>query len=201
MRTYRVDCYFGRGLQICIVTDASPWGLGGYLTIGTSVIAYFADALTMEDEECLQIQMGQSASQQVAEALAVLVALRLWKSYWKRPGVCLRIRGDNVGVLTLLMKMRPSIKSVGMVMVARELSLEFGTASYKPRYFEHIPGLSNDWADALSRLHQPDKKCELPERLHAARRDKPPPRTSTYYLTNATAAQSSTVGSQPDCGQ
>lgn len=72
----------------------------------------------------------------MAEALAVLVALKLWTKYWKRPGVCLRIRGDNVGVLTLLMKMRPTYKSHGLTVIARELALEFGCASYKPRFFE-----------------------------------------------------------------
>ena len=157
LRTYRVDSYFGRGLQLAIVTDASPWGIGGYLSANDTVIAYFADAVAPLDERLLSIKIGESSSQQVAEALAVLVALRLWAPYWRRSGVSLRIRSDNVGILTLLIKLRPSYTSPGLSLIAREVALEFGTAAYKPRVFQHIPGLANDWADRLSRLHQPNK--------------------------------------------
>lgn len=38
----------------------------------------------------------------------------------------------------LLIKMRPAFKSMGMMLVARELSLEFGAASYKPRSFQSV---------------------------------------------------------------
>lgn len=188
-RTYRLDSYFGKGLQVTIATDASPWGIGGNLTVSNSVVACFADAL--EDEELLQMKLGMSASRQAAEALAILVALKLWAGYWKRPGISLRIRGDNVGVLALLMKMRPTYKSWGQTMIARELALEFGCSSYKPRIFQRIPGVANDWADALSRFHQPDKKVNVPTGLTPARRDKPPARTKTYYATFSTASQSS----------
>lgn len=90
-----------------------------------------------------------------------------------------------MGVLTLLMKMRPTYKSWGQTMIARELALEFGCSSYKPRIFQHIAGVAYDWADALSRLRQPDKKVNIP------RRDRPPARTAAYYATFSTASQSS----------
>lgn len=157
LRTYRVDSYFGKGLQVTIVTDASPCGSGGYMTISNSVIAYFADALTLEDEELLQMKLGMSASQQVAEALAILVALKLWADYWKRPGISLRIRGGNVGVLTLLMKMRPTYKSWGQTMIARELALEFGCSSYKPR----SSNTSLEW-QTIGQMHSVD--CASPTR-------------------------------------
>ena len=33
VREYRVSTYFGEGIKMDIVTDASPWGIGGYLVI------------------------------------------------------------------------------------------------------------------------------------------------------------------------
>lgn len=54
----------------------------GYLTISDSVVAYFADALNVEDEELLQMKLEMSASQQVAEALAVLVAFEYGETKW-----------------------------------------------------------------------------------------------------------------------
>lgn len=47
-----------------------------------------------------------------------------------------------MGALTLLMKMRPTYKSWGQTMIAREMALEFGCSSYKPRIFQHIPGVT-----------------------------------------------------------
>ena len=189
LRTYRVEAYFGKGIQMAIITDASPWGLGGYLTINNTVIAYYADKVTELDEKLLQIKVGESTAQQVLEALAVLVA-RSWRSYWARPGVALRIRSDNVGILTLLVKLRPKYHSVGLSIIARELALEFGTAAYKPRTFQHIPGLTNDWADILSRLHQPNKMVRVPAELQQARRVQPAHRDQEYYLTLSTASHS-----------
>lgn len=173
-----------------LVTDASPWGIGGYIAVNNTVLAYFADKVTAMDENILHIKSGESSAQQVVEALAVLVALKMWRRYWKKPGVALRIRSDNVGVLTLLVKLRPNQQSHGMTLIARELALEFGTAAYKPRVFQHIPGLANDWADILSRLYQPNKLARIPGEFHAARRDVPQPRDEAYYATSMTASHS-----------
>eukprot|EP00435_Cladocopium_sp_Y103_P030056 s3225_g7.t1 len=190
-RVYRVQAYFGRGLAVSIITDASPWGLGGYLMVNNTVIAYFSSAITQQDESILGLKIGDAAGQQVLEALAVLVALRLWQKYWRKPGVSLRIRSDNVSTLTLLVKLRPKYTSHGMSIVARELALEFGTSSYKPLFFQHIPGFSNDWADLLSRLHQPDKQVELPEMLLKTKQVDPMPRNQSYYRALTAASQGS----------
>lgn len=104
--------------------------------------------------------------------------------------MALRIRSDNVGVLALLVKLRPNQSSHGMTLIARELALEFGTAAYKPRVFQRIPGLANEWADVLSRLHQPNRLVQIPGEFHAARRDVPPPRDEAYYATSLTVPRS-----------
>lgn len=104
-----------------IITDASPWGLGGYLMVSSTVIAYFSSAVTQEDESILKLEICDAAGQQTLEALSVLVALRLWRNY-RKPGASLRIRSDNVSTLTLLVKLQPKCSSQGMSIVARELA-------------------------------------------------------------------------------
>lgn len=64
-----------------MVTDASPWGLGGYLLVYTTPLAYFTSAITELDERMLRVEVGRPEGQQVLEALAVLVALKLWRKY------------------------------------------------------------------------------------------------------------------------
>lgn len=90
----------------------------------------------------------------------------------------LRIRSDSVSTLTLLIKLRTSH---GLGLVAREMALEFGASSYKPLLFQHIPGLSNDWADALSRLDQPGKGAKIPTSLLSSTRTPVPIRDVEYY--------------------
>ena len=78
-----------------IVTDASPWGIGGYLVIADKILSYFSCPLTAEVERVLQMKIGESSSQQVAEALAVLVALRGWKKIWMKQQISLQVKSDS----------------------------------------------------------------------------------------------------------
>ena len=189
-REYRLSHYYGRSLPIIITTDACPWGLGGFLTIGQHTVACFTSALTAEDEQWLRIKIGESSSQQVAEGLAMLVALRIWKKYWQKRGVSLQVRSDSVSTLTLLAKLRVRHESYGLGVIARELALDFGNCSYKPRLLQHIPGIANDWADALSRQFQPSVNKPLPLELQRCRRDVAPERGQAYYMAHAAAKQS-----------
>ena len=60
-----------------IITDASPWGLGGILTVGTNIIAYYTFPLTKQDEEIFGHTIGEAHGQQSWESLACYVAVRL----------------------------------------------------------------------------------------------------------------------------
>lgn len=75
------------------------------------------------------------------------------------------VKSDSVSALILLAKLKVKAKSFGLGVVARELALEFGTCSYRPRFLQHIPGIANDWADILSRMSQPAKSAPLPAAL------------------------------------
>ena len=40
-RIFRVDAHFNRGRRVRITTDASPYGIGGWISIDGVLIAYF----------------------------------------------------------------------------------------------------------------------------------------------------------------
>lgn len=65
-----------------IITGASPSGLGGYFahaSTGTP-LAFFADALSDLGTERFQVEIGPCKGQAIWEALALLVAIRVWGS-------------------------------------------------------------------------------------------------------------------------
>ncbi|CAE7793132.1 unnamed protein product, partial [Symbiodinium necroappetens] len=95
-REYRVSHYFGRAIKMRIVTDACPWGIGGFLAMNNTPIAYFSDALCDFDLELAEAERGSPDGQQVWESLALLVTLRLWTSHWVKRGVDLHLESDSV---------------------------------------------------------------------------------------------------------
>ena len=56
-----------------MILDASPWGLGGYLAslLTGTPLQYFESKLTCEDEKRFGRKIGESAGQQIWEALSV----------------------------------------------------------------------------------------------------------------------------------
>ena len=112
-----------------IGTDASPYGLGGWYAVDGKIIKYFSSLVTTDDLKILSIEQGSCDGQQVLESLAILVALRLWVN--REAGrIRLSVRGDNVGALTLLIKMRPS--SPQQAIIAREIALMTAHMAFPP---------------------------------------------------------------------
>ena len=109
---------------------------------------------------------GASSDQQVLEALALLVALREWSSYWCNHRVQLSVRTDNMAVLSMMCRMQPYSDRMGIV--AHELGLDICQSSVTPDDCQHIPGIANNAADILSRRYQPNKSTVLPEYLNSA---------------------------------
>ena len=86
-----------------MVVGASPRGLGGVLAhcaTGT-VLEFCRSALTHEDESRFRNAIGYPAGQTTWETLAFLVGVRLWAPRLQGKGVALRVKGDNVGMLTV----------------------------------------------------------------------------------------------------
>ena len=124
--------------------------------------------------------------------MAILVAVDFWGTYWDQKRVILKVKGDNVSALVLLIKMRPKTGVDGspkLAIIARELALRLVNLSFPPDA-EHTPGVSHKFADMLSRVTAPlENEGQLdgiiphdahPAMLHSARVEAPP-RSKEWY--------------------
>jgi hypothetical protein len=192
-RNFTLAEYRGEGALVEIGTDASPWGLGGWFSVSGTIVKYFSCPVSSDDLEIFKIVRGSCDGQQVLEGLAILVALRLWYGDDGPGKVNLCVRGDNVGALTLLIKMRPA--SAQQAIIARELALITVRAAFPPRVV-HTPGIAHKLADLLSRVHDPHKNVDLTTHpsLAQAVRTVCPPRPKAFYTTLGIAAPLRSVG-------
>ena len=83
------------GANVIFVLDASPWGLGGILYVNGVPIAFVTSPLTQDDVRIHEYKLGDSRGQQNWECLAVLVALRLWRSVWTDRAATVTMKSDN----------------------------------------------------------------------------------------------------------
>ena len=81
-RFFSIDSYNRNGTLVEIGTDASVWGIGGWLSVDGVITQYFASQLTELDFARFGFKRGDNKGQQVWEALAVLVAVDLWTNTW-----------------------------------------------------------------------------------------------------------------------
>ena len=179
-RKFLLDSYLRRGRRIVITTDASPWGLGAVLEIEGELKSFFAGQIHDTDREVLALSKdGASSDQQVLEALALLVALREWSSVWCNQRVQLAVRTDNMAALSMMCRMQPHSERMGIV--ARELALDICQSSVTPDDCQHIPGISNKAADALSRQYMPGVPPSLPSYLSEPLRHECTPRARDWW--------------------
>jgi len=124
--------------------DASPWGIGGYLTEDGSIVSWFSSSLSAAERAALGISLGDCAAQQTVEALAALVALRSWSKRWLGLQPTIRVRSDSVSALTIVLKLKTKGKGPGII--ARDMALDIAEGCYQPLIAEHgslHPGLSS----------------------------------------------------------
>ena len=178
-RVFHIDTYLGRGRKVRIVTDASPWGYGAWISIDGVLLEYFSDAVSESDEKILGIKKGTCEGQQVWEAMCMLIALRVWAKYWQADRVILMVRNDNYTVLTMVATMKAS--GPALTAIAREMALDLGDALYAPDVIEHTPGVMNGTSDSLSRRMQPGHDYELPSVLLQAVEVQVPARVATWW--------------------
>ena len=164
-RFFRVDSYSRTGTVVEIGTDASPWGMGGWLTIGGVLKHYYACPVTKEDVARYKMPIGDSNGQQLWECLAILIAVDVWAHIWSQQRIVLKIRGDNVGALVLCIKMRPANATIAIV--ARELALRLAELSFPPDAV-HTPGVAHVLADRLSRVFAPEGSQVANNSIHPA---------------------------------
>ena len=111
----------------------------------------------------------------------MLVAVRLWLPAFSRERITVFVRSDNLSALQMAAKMQPKSKALGVV--ARELALDLSCASYSLDFAQHVAGVTNGIADALSRRLQPGKSFSLPHLLKDARLDITPVRNQRWWRT------------------
>ena len=156
-------------------------GLRRILFIGDNAVEYMQEVVSADDCAILGILHGCADSQQVCEASAMLIALRVWRDKWNHWRSSFSVRGDNVAMLTLLLHFKGS--GAALNLIAREVALEIAAASYRPVIAEHIPGASNVLSDALSRAQMPGKVYPLPAVSAGVPRALVPARPRTWYRT------------------
>ena len=189
-RHFSLEEFSGTGPLWEIGTDASPWGLGGWLSCDGKITKYYTSPVSEEDLGVFGLIRGSCESQQTLEGLAILVALRLWNDSSHSRFIRLCVRGDSVGALTLLIKMRPS--SAQQAIIARELALVTAKAAFPPTV-NHTLGVAHKLADMLSRVYDPGRRAEDALRhpsLEHAVRTPAPGRPRSWYRTLALPVRS-----------
>ena len=87
---FRADPFVEKKIQYGLVTDASPWGLGGMLIRVTmdgrsfEIVDAFEAEFKPEDAKLLNVTHGEASSQGVVETLAVLRGLYKWAAIFKK---------------------------------------------------------------------------------------------------------------------
>ena len=158
-----------------------PIGHRGFITINGKIVGWFRNGLS--DWECsyLSIVIGSAEAQQVLETLAILVALRIWKSYWKSLRIVITVRSDNMTALAAIAYFKASSHST-VAKLARELALEVADGTFAPEFNQHVPGAANIIADALSRRLQPGKTFTLPHALVGIAQTKLHKRNKQFFV-------------------
>ena len=149
-RHFSLAEFTAQGPSMELGTDASPHGLGGWLSIDGAITHYFASPVIDDGLHLFKLERGSCEGQQTLEGLAILVALRIWTDRHSSKRFRLQVRGDNVGALQLLLKMRPS--SPQQAIIAREIALLVVHFAFPPKIL-HAPGIAHVIAGALSRRH------------------------------------------------
>lgn len=144
-----------------IATDACPWGFVGIVFVNHKPAQWFAAPLTTSNLRRFQAKVGESKHNTTWEALAILVAIRLWL-----PGICVlaRVWSDSLSALRSMVKL--CSRSPALNLIAREVALDAVLTLYSVGLAVHIPGVSNKLPDDLSRMWAPDPHSFPPSLRH-----------------------------------
>ena len=91
-RNFLWSRFYDTDHSVVITTDASPYGIGGFVSVNGVVTEYFADHICPSDCRILQQEHGSHEGQQAFEALALLLAFRLWKQLLLHSRACITVQ-------------------------------------------------------------------------------------------------------------
>ena len=176
---------------VCITTDASPWGYGGFISLQGVVFGWFSEPISAEDIARFDIVIGEAKFQALLENLALLIAVRLWQHVWATERLAVCLRSDSTATLGAWAKERSTNANINAVV--REMSLDLAEGKYTVDRLEHLPGKLNEAADVMSRLAQPNNKAVVPQFIRQASRHFPGVRDNKWW--RLAARPSEAIGS------
>ena len=154
---------------VLIQTDACPTGIGAVLYVSGAVRAWFSEPLTAQDMQLLGggAQIGDPAYQTEFELWAVVLAIKTFGPVFHGEHVRFFLQTDNSAALQAALEFKA--KSPLLTYIASELTVTLAAFNVAPLWGEHLPGVLNDVADALSRGSVPaavtgSPRCEVPPR-------------------------------------
>ena len=136
--------------DVRLMTDASPEGLGGVLSINGRVLKAFASPVEPADAEQLGIELGASSSQAILEALAILVGMRHFASYLKGKKVKFTVQADSIAALALTQKL------------AARAAIEPSNELHRGRVGHHLGGDGSTGGDPIAHPGQGEHRAGLP---------------------------------------
>jgi hypothetical protein len=158
--TLRREELMERPVTMGIMSDASPLGMGAVLVAvaphdGTLyVVEAFEAKFNKTEAKLLGVDHGESSSQGVLEALAILRAVRLWRTRLQHRAIFIR----SVAMTRQLSSSSPPLNHLG-----GELAIRLEEYGVIRVVTQHIPGVLNVEPDWLSRAH--DRDPEIPANL------------------------------------
>ena len=168
--------------RVRITTDSIPWGFGAWLEVDRQPKEFISEAWSDEDCKYFGHERGSSDGQQTWEALAALLAIRVWLPEYRDEKLKLVILSDSKATLAVVGKERS--KSARLNTIAREKSLDLAQNSQGLELQTcHVAGTENQWADALSRVHEPGQAYTVPNELAHLRRRAAPVRCDRFWKT------------------
>ena len=163
-------------------------GHGAVLLVDGVRVAWMADAWTWFDYEVLETDAGPEG-QALFEALALLIAMRVWVPMWCEIPTTIVVQSDSLAALGSAAKLGSSIPQMNLIV--RELALEMAEGTFEVVLYGHVPGHLNVEADALSRLTDPNLAKTVPEPLWDVTRTAVPQRTAAWWRTRSAPSASS----------
>lgn len=125
--TRRIDLRPKTAVEVRLMTDASPEGLGGVLAINGRIVEVFSCKVTKKIAEELLVEHMASSSQAVMETLAMLVALRRWINKFKGYKIEIAVQADSTAALAVSQKLAgKSTAGDGYLIEAKLLHIEGG---------------------------------------------------------------------------
>ena len=130
-RTWPFEEFVNTQGHLTMTLDASPWGLGGVLQRGSTIIAWFSSPLSHHVARIHRSRIGCNKGQQKWEALAYLVALRAWQDFWADRRLQVTVRSDNLAALF----MGAQTKSKTPPLISKEVALVYSESAFEsPRF-------------------------------------------------------------------